>query len=229
MKRSILVIEDEQQIARVLELELRHEGYEVKVAGDGLSGLELALGQTWSLIVLDVMLPGSSGLEVLRRLRQDGRLVPVILLTARDSTPDIVGGFEQGANDYVTKPFVIEELLARIRNLIQMTEPATDDQQTLTVGDLVLEPASRKVMRGGRPIELTPTEFELLHYMMKHAGQVLSRDQIITDVWGYEHTGDTNIVDVYVRYLRLKIDKGHRPKLIRTARGIGYALSVPDV
>ncbi len=157
MKRSILVIEDEQQIARVLELELRHEGYEVKVAGDGLSGLELALGQTWSLIVLDVMLPGSSGLEVLRRLRQDGRLVPVILLTARDSTPDIVGGFEQGANDYVTKPFVIEELLARIRNLIRMTEPATDDQQTLTVGDLVLEPASRKVMRGGRPIELTPT------------------------------------------------------------------------
>ncbi|MED4603109.1 response regulator transcription factor [Paenibacillus validus] len=229
MKRSILVIEDEQQIARVLELELRHEGYEVKVAGDGLSGLELALGQTWSLIVLDVMLPGSSGLEVLRRLRQDGRLVPVILLTARDSTPDIVGGFEQGANDYVTKPFVIEELLARIRNLIRMTEPATDDQQTLTVGDLVLEPASRKVMRGGRPIELTPTEFELLHYMMKHAGQVLSREQIITDVWGYEHTGDTNIVDVYVRYLRLKIDKGHRPKLIRTARGIGYALSVPDV
>ncbi|WP_141334768.1 MULTISPECIES: response regulator transcription factor [unclassified Paenibacillus] len=229
MKRSILVIEDEQQIARVLELELRHEGYEVKVAGDGLSGLELALGQTWSLIVLDVMLPGSSGLEVLRRLRQDGRLVPVILLTARDSTPDIVGGFEQGANDYVTKPFVIEELLARIRNLIRMTEPATDDQQTLKVGDLVLEPASRKVMRGGRPIELTPTEFELLHYMMKHAGQVLSREQIITDVWGYEHTGDTNIVDVYVRYLRLKIDKGHRPKLIRTARGIGYALSVPDV
>lgn len=229
MNGSILVIEDEQQIARVLKLELEHEGYEVEVAGDGYTGLELALGRPWSLIVLDVMLPGRSGLEVLRRLRQDGQFVPVILLTARDSTHDIVGGFEQGANDYVTKPFVIEELLARIRNLIQLTNPKLVEQQTLTIADLTLDPAARKVMRGGKSIELTPTEFELLHYLMKHAGQVLSRERIITDVWGYEHTGDTNIVDVYVRYLRLKIDKGFRPKLIRTARGVGYALSVPDL
>ncbi|SDC53801.1 DNA-binding response regulator, OmpR family, contains REC and winged-helix (wHTH) domain [Paenibacillus sp. UNCCL117] len=228
MNHSILIVEDEPHIARVLELELQHEGYETAVASDGTRALPLALARNWSLIMLDVMLPGISGLEVLEGYRSGGGESPVLMLTARDSTKEVVLGFELGANDYVTKPFATQELLVRIRNLIRLTSGKEEPGEVLTAADLTLNPGSRQVIRQESVIELTPTEFELLHYMMKHQGQVLSREQLIGDVWGYAHTGDTNIVDVYVRYLRLKIDKGFSPKLIRTIRGIGYSLSPPS-
>ncbi|WP_210023429.1 MULTISPECIES: response regulator transcription factor [unclassified Paenibacillus] len=228
MADSILIIEDEEHISRVLRLELEHEGYQVGTAFDGKEGVRLALENPWSLILLDVMLPEWNGLEVLRRIRQVDDSVPVILLTARDATPDIVGGFEQGANDYVTKPFAIEELLARIRNLIQITVRAKPLGNILEADDLQVDLIARKVTRSGNTIELTPKEFDLLQYLIEHKEHVLSRDQILSDVWGYDFVGDTNIVDVYIRYLRQKIDKGYQPKLIRTARGIGYELTVPE-
>lgn len=228
MADSILIIEDDEHISRVLRLELEHEGYRVGTAFDGKEGVKLALEDSWSLILLDVMLPEWNGLEVLRRIRQADQSVPVILLTARDATPDVVSGFEQGANDYVTKPFAIEELLARIRNLIQMTSHPKPSGNVLEVDDLQVDLVARKVTRGGNAIELTPKEFDLLQYLIEHKGYVVSREQILSDVWGYDFVGDTNIVDVYIRYLRQKIDKGYQPKLIRTARGIGYELTVPE-
>ncbi|NEN81607.1 response regulator transcription factor [Paenibacillus elgii] len=228
MTQSILVIEDEEHIARVLTLELEHEGYEVETVHDGREGARLATSKPWSLILLDVMLPEWNGLEVLRRIRQANAEVPVILLTARDATPDIVSGFDQGANDYVTKPFVIEELLARIRNLIGLTNRHKPETDTLSAADLTIDLKARKVTRGGHPIELTPKEFDLLQYLIQHKGHVLTREQIISDVWGYDFVGDTNIVDVYIRYLRQKVDKGYQPKLIKTARGVGYELADPE-
>ncbi|TVY07291.1 response regulator transcription factor [Paenibacillus cremeus] len=228
MTGNILIVEDEDKIARVLQLELEHEGYTVERAADGRDGAAMAVAKPWSLILLDVMLPSLNGLEVLRRIRQANETVPVILLTARDATPDIVSGFDQGANDYVTKPFVLEELLARIRNLIALTNRQKPSGDILRCADLVVDVKARKVTRAGNLIELTPKEFELLHYLIQHKDHVLSRDEIISDVWGYDFVGDTNIVDVYIRYLRQKIDKGYKPKLIRTSRGIGYELTESD-
>ncbi|GMX62031.1 two-component system response regulator YkoG [Paenibacillus elgii] len=228
MTQSILVIEDEEHIARVLMLELEHEGYEVETAHDGREGARLATSKPWSLILLDVMLPEWNGLEVLRRIRQVNTEVPVILLTARDATPDIVSGFDQGANDYITKPFVIEELLARVRNLIGLTNRHKPETDTLSAADLTVDLKARKVTRADNLIELTPKEFDLLQYLIQHKGHVLTREQIISDVWGYDFVGDTNIVDVYIRYLRQKIDKGYQPKLIKTARGVGYELTDPE-
>ncbi|XOK58509.1 response regulator transcription factor [Paenibacillus elgii] len=228
MTQSILVIEDEEHIARVLTLELEHEGYEVETAHDGREGARLATSKPWNLILLDVMLPEWNGLEVLRRIRQVNVEVPVILLTARDATPDIVSGFDQGANDYITKPFVIEELLARVRNLIGLTSRHKPEADTLSAGDLTVDLKARKVTRADNLIELTPKEFDLLQYLIQHKGQVLTREQIISDVWGYDFVGDTNIVDVYIRYLRQKVDKGYQPKLIKTARGVGYELADPE-
>ncbi len=176
--------------------------------------------------MLDIMLPELSGLEVLRRLRQNNPTVPVILLTARDAVPDRVSGLDQGANDYVTKPFAIEELLARIRNLLRITEQQNqpENEQTLHVDDLDMNLKSREVRRNGQWVELTPKEFDLLQYLMEHKGEVRTREDIISDVWGYDFVGDTNIVDVYIRYLRQKIEKGFKGKLIHTIRGIGYLL-----
>jgi DNA-binding response OmpR family regulator len=228
MTANILVIEDEENIARLLRLELEHKGYAVETAANGKAGVKLALSNPWDLILLDVMLPGLNGVEVLRRIRQNGDTVPVIFLTARDSTPDIVSGFEQGANDYVTKPFVIEELLARVRNLIALTSREKPAGDVLKASDLLVDLKARKVSRSGTPIELTPKEFELLQYLIMHKDHVLTREEIISEVWGYDFVGDTNIVDVYIRYLRKKIDKGYKPKLIRTARGIGYELTDAD-
>ncbi|TBL80385.1 response regulator transcription factor [Paenibacillus thalictri] len=222
MNGRILIIEDEEHIARVLELELGHEGYSTQTAYNGRSGADMALSESWDLILLDIMLPELNGLEVLRRIRQANANVPVILLTARGTTPDIVSGFGQGANDYVTKPFAIEELLARIRNLLAITKVVPRDDGILIAADLKVEPKTRKVSRAETAIELTPTEYDLLLYLIQHKSQVLSREQIISDVWGYDFVGDTNIVDVYIRYLRQKIDKGRTPKLIQTARGVGY-------
>ncbi|MBP1992381.1 response regulator transcription factor [Paenibacillus eucommiae] len=223
----ILLIEDEERIARVLQLELEHDGYEVVIAGGGRSGLELALSNPdpeWDLIVLDIMLPELSGLEVLRRIRQTDTIIPIILLTARDTVPDRVSGLDQGANDYITKPFAIEELLARIRNLLRQKDKLVKPQTShvIEIDDLRMDLKSREVRREEKMIELTPTEFDLLLFLIRHKDEVMSREQIISEVWGYNFMGDTNVVDVYIRYLRQKIDKGFSSKLIHTIRGVGY-------
>ncbi|MEC0225985.1 response regulator transcription factor [Paenibacillus alba] len=224
----ILLIEDEERIARVLQLELEHEGYEVHTRSDGRSGLNTALdGSDWELILLDVMLPELSGLEVLRRIRQVNASIPIILLTARDAVRDRVSGLDQGANDYVTKPFATIELLARIRSLLRqrsLHEQPTEQPHLLKVDDLTMDLKSRAVVREGIPIELTPTEFDLLRFLIQHQDEVMSREQIISEVWGYDFVGDTNVVDVYIRYLRQKVDKPFSCKLIQTIRGVGYLL-----
>ncbi|MFF2158401.1 response regulator transcription factor [Paenibacillus chitinolyticus] len=231
MSSKILLVEDESKIARVLQLELQHEGYEVSLAEDGRKGLDMALAEPWDLILLDIMLPELSGLEVLRRLRQQSA-VPVILLTARDAVPDRVSGLDQGANDYVTKPFAIEELLARIRNLLRLTtqQSQAENEQILQAEDILMNLKSREVTRMGKSVELTPKEFDLLQYLLQHKGEVKSREDIISDVWGYDFVGDTNIVDVYIRYLRQKLEKNFPGKLIHTIRGVGYLIkgSGPD-
>lgn len=225
MSGKVLLVEDERKIARVLELELRHEQYDVTLATTGPEGLKLALDGGWDIILLNIMLPGLTGLEVLERIRESNKTVPILLLTARDTVPDKVSGLDLGANDYVTKPFAIEELMARIRGLIRTTRQRQDGgERVYRVADLELDEKARSVQRAGEPIELTPREYELLLYFMKHAGTVLSREQILSDVWGYDFAGDTNLVDVYVRYLRQKIDEGAKTKLIQTSRGVGYYL-----
>jgi DNA-binding response OmpR family regulator len=230
MEERILIIEDEDGIARILQLELGHDGYEIGRAADGRTGLEMALSASWDLILLDVMLPEMNGIEVLRRLRQQDKAVPVILLTARDTVPDKVSGFEHGANDYVTKPFAMEELTARIRNLLRITKAARDgeSEDVLRVGDLTIELLTRKVFRKDHSIDLTPREFELLLYLARHKNEEKTRDDILSDVWGYEYIGDTNVVDVYIRYLRQKMDKGYRHKLLHTVRGVGYSIKEPE-
>ncbi|OUM99536.1 MAG: DNA-binding response regulator [Paenibacillaceae bacterium ZCTH02-B3] len=229
-KESILIIEDEEGIARILQLELDHEGYRTGLARDGRTGIEMALSGEWDLILLDVMLPELNGIEVLRRLRQHDQRVPVILLTARNTVPDKVSGFEHGANDYVTKPFAMEELLARVRNLLRIFRQKREgtSEDTLRVADLTIELISRKVYRKDHLIELTPREYELLLYLARNKNKEMTREEILTDVWGYEFIGDTNVVDVYIRYLRQKMDRGYRHKLIHTVRGVGYMLKEPD-
>jgi DNA-binding response OmpR family regulator len=227
---NILIIEDEDAIARILQLELEHEGYGVGRAADGRKGLAMAISGEWDLILLDVMLPELNGVEVLRRLRQNDGAVPVILLTARDTVPDKVSGFEHGANDYITKPFAMEELLARVRNLLRIFKASREGESddVLRIGDLSIELLTRKVFRKDHSIDLTPREFELLLYLAKHKNGEKTRDEILSDVWGYEYIGDTNVVDVYIRYLRQKMDKGYRHKLLHTVRGVGYLLKEPD-
>ncbi|MGG1517683.1 response regulator transcription factor [Paenibacillus oryzisoli] len=228
----VLLIEDEERIARVLQLELEHEGYDVHVRTDGRSGLEAALNEgEWGIVLLDVMLPEMNGLEVLRKIRQVDAALPIILLTARDAIPDRVSGLDQGANDYVTKPFATEELLARIRSLLRtksLQEQPPEQPHVLKVDDLTMDLKSRAVTREGTAIELTPTEFELLRFLIQHQDEVMSREQIISEVWGYDFIGDTNVVDVYIRYLRQKVDKPFAVKLIQTIRGIGYLLKSGD-
>lgn len=224
--QKILVVEDEKQIVRFLELELKHEGYEVEIAYDGLAGLEAAESGGPDLILLDLMLPGMSGLEVCRRVRQNSD-VPVIMLTARDGTADKVLGLDWGATDYVTKPFVIEELLARIRAALRRSA-VSQSAPELAAGGLSMDLAGRTVQRDGESIELTRKEFDLLHYLIVNRGIALTRDQILSNVWSYDFAGETKIVDVYIRYLRNKIDDRHEPKLIHTVRGVGYMLKEPD-
>lgn len=202
-KGHILIVEDEEKIARVLQLELEYEGYSVTIKQNGTEGLDAAAEGGYSLVLLDVMLPGLSGLEVLRRLRKTDSQTPVILLTARDSIPDKVTGLDIGANDYVTKPFEIEELLARIRAALRQNGTKTEDIGTfLTYDDLRVNEKTREVRRGDKEVELTPREFDLLVYMLKHPQQVLTREQILSSVWGFDYIGDTNVVDVYIRYIR---------------------------
>ncbi|AOY76120.1 response regulator transcription factor [Clostridium formicaceticum] len=221
--QKILIIEDEVKIARFLELELKHEGYEVLQAHDGRKGLEKALEEKVDLILLDIMLPGLNGMEVCRRIRMTSD-VPVIMLTAKDQVMDKVMGLDFGADDYITKPFAIEELLARIRAVLKRNRITTESFEHLKAGKLQLDREQHLVTYDGHIIELTKREFDLLLYLMENQTIVLTREKILQKVWGYDYLGDTNIVDVYIRYLRGKIDEKYHSKLIHTIRGVGYLL-----
>ncbi len=222
MNAHILVVEDEVKLAQFIELELKYEGYQITIAHDGLAGLTMARENNPDLVLLDWMLPGISGPEICRRLRQTGNKVPIILLTAKDDISDRVTGLDSGADDYLVKPFSIEELLARLRaHLRRIQEQETDLLQFV---DLSLHRSTREVYRGDRSIELTAKEFELLEYLISHPRQVLTRDQILERVWGYDFMGDSNIIEVYVRYLRLKLEANQEKRLIQTVRGVGYVL-----
>lgn len=222
MSANILVVEDEVKLAQFIELELKYEGYQVTVVHDGLAGLTAAREGTPDLIVLDWMIPGISGVEVCRRLRQTGDRVPVILLTAKDEIGDRVAGLDAGADDYVVKPFSVEELLARVRAHLRRTQE--DDPDLLVFEDLSLNRSTREVFRGDRAIELTAKEYDLLEYLISHPRQVLTRDRILEHVWGYDFMGDSNIIEVYVRYLRLKLEANNEKRLVQTVRSVGYVL-----
>ena len=221
MADRILIVEDEEKLARFVELELNHEGYEVQKAFDGRTGLMMALEGESDLILLDVMLPGMSGLELLRRLRKE-KQTSVILVTARDAVMDKVTGLDMGADDYITKPFEIEELLARIRAAMRKRTAPVSGGNVLTSGELKLDPARHEVHYGGERIELTHREFALLQVLMENKSIVLSREKLLELVWDYDYAGETNVVDVYIRYLRAKIDDAYGVKYIHTVRGVGY-------
>lgn len=224
MKDKILLIEDEVKISRFVELELKYEGYEVDVAFDGRRGLELAKETDASLVILDIMLPKMNGIEVLRRLREVSD-IPVILLTARDQTMDKVMGLDMGAEDYITKPFEIEELLARIRVILKRKiKQSKEVHDSLFVGKLVIDDLTYEAHYDGELIQLTKKEFDLVKCLVENKNVVLNRDQILEKVWGYSYYGDTNVVDVYIRYLRSKIDDKYGIKLIKTVRGVGYTI-----
>ena len=225
MNEKILVIEDEESLARFIELELSYEGYEVVKAGDGRSGLAMAESGKYGLILLDIMLPGLNGMEVLRRLRRTDS-TPVILLTARDSVMDKVTGLDSGADDYITKPFAIEELLARIRSVLRKNRK-TDGGATrdiLKVGRLSLDTRGYTASVDQVSLDLTKREFELLRILMENKGIVLTRDILLEKVWGFDYMGETNSVDVYIRFLRGKIDETFNVKYIHTVRGVGYTI-----
>lgn len=210
----ILIIEDEDGIARFLELELTYEGYQVEKASNGRDGLALALDQEFSLILLDVMLPGLNGMEVLRRIKKV-KDTPVIMLTAKDSTTDKVMGLDIGATDYITKPFEIEELLARIRVALRNHKEKPDTENApslLKAGDLSIDLQMHQAFYRNEPLALTKTEYDLLHYLVKNKNITLTREQILENVWGFDYMGDTNLVDVYIRYLRSKIDENGKPR-----------------
>ncbi|NLL46335.1 MAG: response regulator transcription factor [Clostridiales bacterium] len=223
MSANILLIEDEEKLARFVELELCYEGYKVTKAFDGRQGLELALSGGFDLILLDVLLPGLNGMEVLRRLRRSAS-VPVIMLTARDSVTDKVSGLDLGADDYITKPFAIEELLARIRTALRKSSAVLQESEVLTALDLRLDVRRRSVTVRDQPVELTKREFDLLHYLLENKGLVVSREALLENVWDFDFDGGTNAVDVYVRFLRTKIDEQYNIKLIHTVRGVGYVI-----
>jgi heavy metal response regulator len=218
----LLVVEDEKKVASFIKQGLEEEGYAVDLALDGEKGLEMALDPVHDLIILDISLPKMDGLQVLKKIRQQKVNTPVLLLTVRATIEDKVLGLDAGADDYLTKPFAFQELVARVRAL--MRRRAEADPALLRVADLLLDPARRVVSRGGEKIELTAKEFALLEYFMRNPGRVLTRTLMIEHVWNYDFDTMTNIVDVYVNYLRKKIDSGREPKLIHTVRGVGYVL-----
>ncbi|RIU89081.1 response regulator transcription factor [Oceanobacillus picturae] len=224
MQPKILIVEDEQKLSRVLQLELEYEDYETGIATDGKEALGKIEEERWDLVLLDIMLPKLSGLEVLRKVRKSGETMPIILLTARDEVHDKVSGLDIGANDYITKPFQIEELLARIRVHLRTTLSQNNSGELLKVGDLTVNMGSREVKRQEVSIDLTPREFDLLVCLLKNKNIVLTREQLIEQVWGFDYYGDTNVVDVYIRYLRQKIDKGYDEAYIQTVRGVGYTV-----
>lgn len=226
MDNKILVIEDEVKIARFIELELKYEGYEVLKAHDGRSGLDMAIAENVSVIILDLMLPVMSGIEVCRRVRQAGLEVPIIMLTAKDDVSDKVMGLDMGADDYMTKPFAIEELLARIRVALKHNETEKKVTGTILKYDkLQLDDLKRRVTFDGELVELTKKEYELLKYLLENVNIALGREQILEKVWGYDYYGDTNVIDVYVRYIRSKVDQKYDVNMIKTVRGVGYIIT----
>jgi two-component system, OmpR family, response regulator ArlR len=222
LETKILIVEDEEKLARLVELELGYEGYSVTKAFDGKTGLELAETGGFDIVLLDIMLPLLNGMEVLRRLRRNTQ-VPVIMLTARDSVMDKVSGLDSGADDYITKPFAIEELLARIRSALRKTSAPQESGHLSSCG-VLLDTERHTTSVNGVPVELTKREFDILHYLLKNKGIVVSRETMLENVWGFDFVGDTNVVDVYIRYLRGKIDEAFNISLIHTVRGVGYVI-----
>jgi two-component system, OmpR family, response regulator len=221
---NVLVVDDEAVLAEMVSMALRYEGWNIATAGDGSAALDAARTQRPDVVVLDVMLPDMSGLDVLRNLREENPQLPVLLLTAKDAVEDRIAGLTAGGDDYVTKPFSLEEVVLRLRALLRRTGVTTEDSGAqLIVGDLVLNEDSHEVSRGGEPITLTSTEFELLRFMMRNSKRVLSKAQILDRVWSYDFGGRSNIVELYISYLRKKIDSGREP-MIHTLRGAGYVL-----
>lgn len=223
MAERILIVEDDKRISRMLELELVFEGYVTGTAFTGAEALTQFREAEWDLVLLDWMLPELTGLEVLERIRSSHSEMPVILLTAKHEVKDKVAALDLGANDYVTKPFEIEELLARIRAALRFSVKSVQEG-VFTFGELTLNEQTRETKRGDRQIELTPREFDLLYYFMQNPGQVLTREQMLDAVWGFDYYGETNVIDVYIRYLRKKIDAGETVTYIQTVRGVGYVL-----
>ncbi len=220
---KILIVEDEKQMASFISLELNHEGYEVDVVYNGIDGLDKALNNNYDIILLDIMLPLLNGMEVCRRLRKE-KDTPIIMLTAKSDITDKVSGLDMGADDYLTKPFQIEELLARIRVILRRKSQKINQDKIIQVADLTLDLEKKQVSRANNIIELTKKEYELLEYLMKNNGIVISREKIIEKVWNYDFVGDTKIVDVFISYLRSKIDDPYDKKLINTVRGFGYVI-----
>jgi two-component system response regulator MprA len=220
-KARILVVEDDARVSSSVRRALLYEGYDVALAADGWAALAQARDTEPDLVLLDIMLPGIDGIEVCRRLRAAGD-VPILMLTARDATADRVTGLDSGADDYLAKPFAYEELLARVRALLRRRLPA--EEHALRYGDLTLDPGTREVRRAERVLQLTTLEFDLLHHLLRHPRMVLSRAQLLEAVWGYDSENVSNVVDVYVGYLRAKLEEAGEPRLIQTVRGAGYAL-----
>ena len=226
VKPTILVVDDEEHITELVAMALGYNGFEVERAASGRAALEAVEGRKPDLIVLDVMLPDLDGFEVVRRLRADGLRVPIVFLTARDATEDKVAGLTIGGDDYVTKPFSLEELVARVRAVLRRTAGGPEQSGRLQIADLELDEDSHQVWRAGQPVELTATEFKLLRYLMMNARRVLSKAQILDHVWNYDFGGDGSIVETYISYLRKKVDASE-PRLIQTVRGVGYTLRPP--
>jgi two-component system OmpR family response regulator len=223
----VLVVDDEEYITDLLATALRFVGFEVDVAANGREALVKAVANPADVILLDVMMPDIDGFEVCRRLRNDGVQSPVLFLTARDATEDKVSGLRLGADDYVTKPFSLEEVIARVEALLRRLDGSSRISSRLTFGDLVLDDDSHQVWRDGRPIDLSPTEFKVLRYLMLNPGRVLSKSQILDHVWQYDFGGESTIVETYISYLRKKVDQGAEP-LIHTVRGVGYVLRAEE-
>ena len=224
--KKIMIVEDERRIARFLQMELEHEGFETETEENGRRAYERIVQEQYDLVLLDIMLPDMDGLEVCRRVREISD-VPIIMLTAKDDVEDKVNGLDIGADDYITKPFAIQELLARVRAALRVhkaNEDGNRNERVLAVKDLVLYPGRYEVRVKGELVELTKKEYSLLEYMLRNKPNVLTRDQILQEVWGYDYVGDTNVVDVYIRYLRAKIDERFDDKYIYTVRGVGYAV-----
>jgi two-component system, OmpR family, response regulator MprA len=221
MKERILIIEDDEGIVRVLRRALAYEGYQVETAMDGESGLQRARDWRPDLMILDLMLPGMDGLEVTQRLRTEGN-IPILMLTAKDTINDRVLGLDAGADDYMTKPFELDELLARVRALLRRTQ--LERAPVLSFNDLTLDTSTRMATRRARPIALTAKEYDLLELFMRHPRQVMTREMIFDRVWGYDFGGESNVLDVYIRYLRQKLENEGEQRLIHTVRGVGYVL-----
>ncbi len=225
MSDRILLVEDDPKLAKFIESELTLEGYHVTVAPNGLDGLTLARTAQPDLLILDWMLPGISGLDICLRLRSTGVQVPIIMLTAKDEVPDRVTGLNAGADDYVTKPFSMEELLARVKARLRRTQQ--NDPDSLEFEDLILNCLTREVYRGNQLIELTAKEFDLLEFLLRNPRQVITRDRILEKVWGYDFMGESNIIEVYIRALRIKLEASNSKRLLHTVRGVGYVLREP--